>query len=68
MLGRVKLCPPTTVNGPLNARQGFGEDNNKALAAHISLRNSDALSVGLGIYSSAYDDADGWAVGIGFVF
>ena len=59
MLGRGKLCPPTTVNGPLNARQGFGEDNNndKAIAAHVSLRNSEDLALGLGIYSGAIDDA-----------
>ena len=57
------------VNGLRNARQGFGEDNNnnKAFAAHLTLRNSDDLSVGLGLYSGAYDDAgeqqlNGWGL------
>lgn len=47
------------VNGLRNARQGFGEDNNndKAIAAHVSLRNSEDLALGLGIYSGAIDDA-----------
>lgn len=46
-------------NGLRGARQGFGEDNNnnKAIAGHISLRNSEDLALGLGIYSGAYDDA-----------
>lgn len=57
------------INGLRNSRQGFGEDNNnnKAFAAHLTLRNSDDLSVGLGIYSGAYDDAgeqqlNGWGL------
>lgn len=47
------------INGLRNARQGFGTDNNnnKAIAGHLTLRNSDNLSVGLGAYSGAYDDA-----------
>jgi hypothetical protein len=56
-------------NGLREARQGFGEDNNnnKAVAAHLTLRNSDDLSVGLGIYSGAYDDdgeqqLNGWGL------
>lgn len=46
-------------NGLRNNRQGFGEDNNndKALAAHLTLRQTDQLALGLGIYSGAYDDA-----------
>lgn len=46
-------------NGLRNARQGFGVDNNndKAVAAHLSLRRSDELALGLGVYSGAYDDA-----------
>ena len=46
-------------NGLRNARQGFGEDNNnnKAFAGHLNLRSSQDLSLGLGIYSGAYDDA-----------
>ncbi|HQW82289.1 MAG TPA: hypothetical protein PLQ74_10515 [Pseudomonadota bacterium] len=56
-------------NGLRGARQGFGEDNNndKAFAGHLTLRNSDDLSVGLGIYTGAYDNAgdhqlSGWGV------
>lgn len=46
-------------NGLRDARQGFGEDNNddKALAGHLTLRNNNDLGIGLGIYSGAYDDA-----------
>ncbi|MCP5476566.1 MAG: carbohydrate porin [Rhodanobacteraceae bacterium] len=46
-------------NGLRNNRQGFGVDNNndKALSAHLTLRQSDQLALGLGIYSGAYDDA-----------
>lgn len=45
--------------GLRNARQGFGEDNNndKAIVGHVALRQGDTLSVGLGVYSGAYDDA-----------
>ena len=46
-------------NGLRNARQGFGVDinNDKAVAAHLTLRRSDELALGLGVYSGAYDDA-----------
>jgi hypothetical protein len=46
-------------NGLREARQGFGEDNNndKAIAAHLTLRRSDELALGLGIYDGAYDAA-----------
>ncbi len=45
--------------GLRNARQGFGEDNNndKALAAHLTLRRNDQLALGLGLYDGDYDDA-----------
>ena len=44
--------------GLRNARQGFGEDNNndKALAAHLTLRRNDQLALGLGVYDGDYDD------------
>jgi hypothetical protein len=46
-------------NGLRNTRQGFGEDNNidKAVVAHLTLRRSDELGLGIGVYSGAYDDA-----------
>ncbi len=45
--------------GLRNARQGFGEDNNndKAIAAHLTLRRNDQLALGLGLYDGDYDDA-----------
>lgn len=45
--------------GLRNARQGFGEDNNndKAIAAHLTLRRNDQLALGLGLYEGDYDDA-----------
>lgn len=45
--------------GLRNARQGFGEDNNdnKAMVGHVALRQGDSLSVGLGVYRGAFDDA-----------
>ncbi len=61
--------------GLRNARQGFGEDNNddKAIAAHLTLRNSNDLSIGLGLYSGAYDDAGdqqltGWGLDFNWRF
>lgn len=46
-------------NGLRNARQGFGEDNNndKAIAGHLTLRRADELALGLGVYDGAYDAA-----------
>lgn len=45
-------------NGLRNNRQAFGADNNndKAVAAHLTLRRTDQVALGLGLYRGAYDD------------